>query len=166
MSQSTEPSTIWLTQDAHDKLHAELENLKGPVRQEIVARNSYRVIDRDTVLPAAFREEGDLIVVDAVVRLEGSVNGSIGVVGGSFFLRPGARIGGVVVAVAGTIGMSSLATLGDALLHALRRAHGDGHLLLGGLRVGVLTRGEEEGGRQKDEDAAEDSAYLVHVSPL
>ncbi len=48
MSQSTEPSTIWLTQDAHDKLHAELENLKGPVRQEIVSRIS------------AARDEGDL----------------------------------------------------------------------------------------------------------
>ena len=48
MSQSTEPSTIWLTQDAHDKLQAELENLKGPVRQEIIARIS------------AARDEGDL----------------------------------------------------------------------------------------------------------
>ena len=48
MSQSTEPSTIWLTQDAHDKLHAELEELKGPVRQEIIGRIS------------AARDEGDL----------------------------------------------------------------------------------------------------------
>jgi hypothetical protein len=40
MSQSTEPSTIWLTQDAFDKLEAELEGLKGPVRQEIIARIS------------------------------------------------------------------------------------------------------------------------------
>jgi transcription elongation factor GreA len=48
MSQSTEPSTIWLTQDAHDKLQAELENLKGPMRQEIIARIS------------AARDEGDL----------------------------------------------------------------------------------------------------------
>jgi transcription elongation factor GreA len=48
MSQSTEPSTIWLTQDAHDKLQAELENLKGPVRQEIIARIS------------SSRDEGDL----------------------------------------------------------------------------------------------------------
>jgi transcription elongation factor GreA len=48
MSQSTEPSTIWLTQDAHDKLQAELENLKGPVRQEIIARIS------------SARDEGDL----------------------------------------------------------------------------------------------------------
>jgi transcription elongation factor GreA len=40
--------TIWLTQDAYDKLHAELEDLKGPQRAEIVARIS------------AARDEGDL----------------------------------------------------------------------------------------------------------
>ncbi|MEZ0578380.1 transcription elongation factor GreA [Nocardioides sp. MH1] len=40
--------TIWLTQDAYDKLQAELEDLKGPQRQEIVARIS------------AARDEGDL----------------------------------------------------------------------------------------------------------
>jgi transcription elongation factor GreA len=48
MTQSTEQSTIWLTPDAHAKLRAELEHLKGPVRQEIVARIS------------AARDEGDL----------------------------------------------------------------------------------------------------------
>jgi transcription elongation factor GreA len=48
MTQQTDPSTVWLTQDAYDKLTAELENLKGPVRQEIVGRIS------------AAREEGDL----------------------------------------------------------------------------------------------------------
>ncbi len=40
--------TIWLTQEAFDKLEAELENLKGPVRQEVIDRIS------------AAREEGDL----------------------------------------------------------------------------------------------------------
>ena len=45
---SSEPNTIWLTQDAFDKLQAELENLKGPVRSEIVARIS------------AARDDGDL----------------------------------------------------------------------------------------------------------
>lgn len=39
---------VWLTQDAYDKLHAELEHLKGPRRQEIVAEIS------------AARDEGDL----------------------------------------------------------------------------------------------------------
>lgn len=40
--------TIWLTQDAFDKLRAELEDLKGPRRQEIIERIS------------AARDEGDL----------------------------------------------------------------------------------------------------------
>ncbi len=48
MTQSTEQATIWLTQDAHDKLVAELEDLKGPQRQEIIDRIS------------AARDEGDL----------------------------------------------------------------------------------------------------------
>lgn len=50
MTQSSQQAeqTIWLTQDAFDKLQAELEDLKGPVRQEIVARIS------------AARDEGDL----------------------------------------------------------------------------------------------------------
>jgi transcription elongation factor GreA len=46
--QSSEQNEIWLTQDAFDKLRDELENLRGPVRSEIIARIS------------AAREEGDL----------------------------------------------------------------------------------------------------------
>jgi transcription elongation factor GreA len=48
MTQASDQGTIWLTQDAHDKLQSELDNLRGPVRQEIVARIS------------AARDEGDL----------------------------------------------------------------------------------------------------------
>jgi transcription elongation factor GreA len=48
MTQQTEQGTVWLTQEAYDKLQAELENLMGPIRQEIVSRIS------------AAREEGDL----------------------------------------------------------------------------------------------------------
>jgi transcription elongation factor GreA len=40
MTQQTDSSTVWLTQDAYDKLMAELENLKGPVLQEVVRRIS------------------------------------------------------------------------------------------------------------------------------
>ena len=47
MTQSDQ-GIIWLTQEAFDKLQLELENLKGPVRQEIVAKIS------------AARDEGDL----------------------------------------------------------------------------------------------------------
>ena len=48
MTQASEQDIIWLTQDAYDRLQAELDNLKGPVRTEVVARI------------AAAREEGDL----------------------------------------------------------------------------------------------------------
>ena len=48
MTQSTDQGKIWLTAEAHEKLQADLENLKGPVRQEIIARIS------------AARDEGDL----------------------------------------------------------------------------------------------------------
>lgn len=48
MTQSTEQGTIWLTQEAFDKLQKELEDLKGPIRQEVIARIS------------AARDEGDL----------------------------------------------------------------------------------------------------------
>ena len=48
MTQSPEHDVIWLTQEAFDKLKDELENLRGPVRDEIVARIS------------AARDEGDL----------------------------------------------------------------------------------------------------------
>ncbi|HEY1134547.1 MAG TPA: transcription elongation factor GreA [Nocardioides sp.] len=48
MTQSSDTDVIWLTADAHAKLVAELENLKGPARQEIVERIS------------AARDEGDL----------------------------------------------------------------------------------------------------------
>jgi transcription elongation factor GreA len=44
----TEQDTVWLTKDAFDKLQAELENLKGPLRQEVINRIS------------AARDEGDL----------------------------------------------------------------------------------------------------------
>jgi hypothetical protein len=48
VTQSHEHDVIWLTQEAFDKLQDELEQLRGPVRDEIVARIS------------AARDEGDL----------------------------------------------------------------------------------------------------------
>ncbi len=44
----TDQGTIWLTQEAYDKLRAELDDLKGPKRQEIIEKI------------AAARDEGDL----------------------------------------------------------------------------------------------------------
>jgi transcription elongation factor GreA len=49
MTQSTEQSTIWLTQEAHDKLTAELEDLKGPRRQEARIRQLEDMLRRAEV---------------------------------------------------------------------------------------------------------------------
>jgi transcription elongation factor GreA len=48
VTQSSEHDVIWLTQEAFDKLQDELDHLRGPMRDEIVARIS------------AARDEGDL----------------------------------------------------------------------------------------------------------
>lgn len=48
MTQSTEQHAIWLTQNAFEKLTAQLANLRGPVREEIVQKISEA------------RDEGDL----------------------------------------------------------------------------------------------------------
>jgi transcription elongation factor GreA len=48
VTQSSDQHVIWLTQDAFDKLQHELEELRGPVRQEIIEKIS------------AARDEGDL----------------------------------------------------------------------------------------------------------
>jgi transcription elongation factor GreA len=48
VTQSSDQNVIWLTQDAFDKLQDELEHLRGPVRNEVIARIS------------AARDEGDL----------------------------------------------------------------------------------------------------------
>ena len=83
--------------------------------REILARNNYLRIDRDTILPASFVAPGDLVVYDAEVRLEGTVTGAVAVVGGHFFLRPRARVGGNIAVVGGDVYTSALATTGEIL---------------------------------------------------
>jgi transcription elongation factor GreA len=48
VTQSSDQNVIWLTQEAFDKLQAELEHLRGPVRAEVIERI------------ASARDEGDL----------------------------------------------------------------------------------------------------------
>jgi hypothetical protein len=90
--------------------HAAVDSLRA-----ILQRNEYRLVDRDTVLPPATRLAGDLLVVDATVRLEGSVDGAVAVLGGTLFLRPGARVGGSIVSLGGLVLPSGDAEYGDTL---------------------------------------------------
>ncbi len=48
MTQSAQPTSVWLTTTTFDRLTAELEDLRGPQRQEVIERIS------------AARDEGDL----------------------------------------------------------------------------------------------------------
>jgi hypothetical protein len=81
----------------------------------LLARDAYQLLDRDTVLPADADLPGDLVVVDATVRLAGRVEFSVAELGGTLFLRPGARVGGTIVSVGGLVLPSAKAEYGDTL---------------------------------------------------
>lgn len=114
--------------------------------RQVLARNTYLLIDRDTVLPATFRAPADLVVADAEVRLEGAVEGSVAVVGGHLYLRPGARVGGPVGVIDGgfypsaraaydEVAESRASTTADVRLDSAALARGDtaGAALVAGL---------------------------------
>ncbi|HYJ78803.1 MAG TPA: hypothetical protein VEW03_04350 [Longimicrobiaceae bacterium] len=82
---------------------------------EILQRNRYLRIDRDTILPADFHTPGDLVIYDAEVRLEGTVEGSVAVIGGHLFIRPRSRVAGPIAVLGGEVYPSSLATTGEVL---------------------------------------------------
>lgn len=77
--------------------------------REILARRTYVWIDRDTVLGPEFRTTGDLVVYDAEVKLEGNVDGSVAVLGGDFWIRPGGRVGGAIAVLDGGVYPAGLA---------------------------------------------------------
>ncbi len=83
------------------------------ILRDIAADDNYIIVSRDTVLPEEFRATGDLIVWDADVRLEGTVDGRVAIVDGVLFVRPGAVIRGDVAVIGGEYYPSGLAELTD-----------------------------------------------------
>ncbi|MBW3569526.1 MAG: hypothetical protein KY467_00330, partial [Gemmatimonadetes bacterium] len=93
------------------------------IAREVLARNAYVYIDRDTVLGPDFLAPGDLFVYDAEVRLEGSVQGSAVVLGGDLWIRPGGGVGGSVAVLGGGVYPSGLAVVDpDSIFHTDPRA--------------------------------------------
>ena len=93
------------------------------IAREVLARNAYVLIDRDTILGPDFAAPGDLFVYDAEVRLEGSVAGSAVVLGGDLWIRPGGRIGGSVAVIGGGVYPAGLAVVDrDSIHHTNPRA--------------------------------------------
>lgn len=71
----------------------------------------YALWTRDTVLTRGDSLPGDLLVLEASVRIAGRVTGDVHVVAGDLFLRPGAGIGGDAVVLGGGYYASSEAVV-------------------------------------------------------
>lgn len=72
---------------------------------------AYTLWTRDTVLAADQTIEGDLLILQATVRIEGRVRGSVYVVDGDLFLRPGADLAADIVVIGGGFYSSTKATV-------------------------------------------------------
>jgi hypothetical protein len=119
--------------------HAQQVTFTGEARDSasrviasILERGAYTRIDRDTTLAAGAAIPGDLVIVGATVRLSGRVDGSVAVLGGELFVRPGAVITGPIAVASGAVYPSRLATTGPVLEVAPRRSvsitrEGDGY---------------------------------------
>lgn len=97
------------------RIHGAADDSASVVVAEILARDDYTLLERDTVLGPESRIRGDLVVVKATVRLAGSVDGSVAVLGGELFIRPGAVVNGDIAVVGGAAYPSRLATTGRTL---------------------------------------------------
>lgn len=78
---------------------------------DFLARGDAQVWTRDTVVSSEGQVSGDLLVLEAQVRLAGSVAGDIYVVDGDLFLRPGAHVSGDIVVLSGGYHGSGMATV-------------------------------------------------------
>lgn len=78
---------------------------------DFLAERDVEVWMRDTVVSADRHVAGDLLVLEAQVRLSGSVDGDIYVVDGDLFLRPGAHVSGDIVVLSGGYHGSGMATV-------------------------------------------------------
>jgi hypothetical protein len=108
------------------RVEGEVNHPAQRILSDILTRDNYLVIERDTVLAADFATAGDLLVIRSDVRLAGRVGGSVAVIQGAFFTRPGSRIGGDVASIGGELYLSRLAEAGA--VHELPTGVGTGVL--------------------------------------
>lgn len=80
-------------------------------------RGAFMRLEADTVLGPDARIEGDLLILEADVRLSGTVTGDVVAVGGDLFLRPGARIEGSVLVLGGGFYSSQRAEIAGELVY-------------------------------------------------
>lgn len=98
--------------EAQVRVEGDVNHPANRLLSEILARDSYLLLERDTVLPADFHAAGDVLIVRADVRLEGRIDGSVAVVHGVFFTRPGSVVRGEIASIGGEVYLSGLAEAG------------------------------------------------------
>lgn len=90
--------------------------------ERLLQGGTYTLWTRDTILARGSRVDGDVLVLEAAVRVGGEITGSITVVDGDLFLRPGSRVRGDVVVLGGGYYGSSLAVVdGELRYHPSER---------------------------------------------
>lgn len=85
-----------------------------PIDERLSAflEGEYTLWTRDTVLAAEESIDGNLLILQASVRVAGRVTGSVYVVDGDLFLRPGAELAADIVVIGGGFYSSTRATVG------------------------------------------------------
>jgi hypothetical protein len=91
--------------------------------ERVLARGQYRVLTRDTILGAGEVIAGDVVVLQATLRIEGRIEGDLIAVRSDVFARPGGQIDGAVVVLGGGFYGSSLAKLGSSPVDASRYSY-------------------------------------------
>ncbi|MQA88841.1 MAG: hypothetical protein GEU90_01215 [Gemmatimonas sp.] len=83
------------------------------ILDSILDRGSYHLVDRDTVIPAGAEIDSDLLVLGSRVTIAGRVEGTVAVVRGELFIRPGASVPGPIASLNSEIFPSGMAEVGD-----------------------------------------------------
>ncbi|NIW36842.1 MAG: hypothetical protein GWN32_10010 [Gemmatimonadetes bacterium] len=81
------------------------------VVRSVLARGDYVVLTADRVLSPGEVIDGDVIVLGATLRVEGTIRGDLVGVQSDIFARPGGEVGGTVVVLGGGFYGSTLARL-------------------------------------------------------
>lgn len=80
-------------------------------RLETFLEGDYVLLETDTILGPEARIEGNLLILEADVRISGTITGDVAAVGADLFLRPGSSIGGGILSLGGGLYSSSRAEI-------------------------------------------------------
>lgn len=78
-------------------------------RLETFLEGDFVLLVKDTILGPETRIDGNVLVLEADVRISGTITGDVAAVGADLFLRPGASIGGSILSLGGGYYASSRA---------------------------------------------------------